>query len=166
KGVFYERYLLDDNVTALEGANGAGKTTVMIAAYVVLFPDLGRLRFTNVGETGATGGDRGLWGRLGEVGRPSYAAMLVNLGSEVVLLGVHLERKTEPSLQLTPFIARGLSSLTRLADVLLRQTETFDEIPTLSEIKTTVTDLGGTLQVFNSSKDYFAKLFDLGISPL
>ena len=66
KGVFFERYLLDRRVTALEGANGAGKTTVMIAAYVVLLPDLSRLRFTNVGETGATGGDRGIWGRLGE----------------------------------------------------------------------------------------------------
>lgn len=166
KGVFYERYLLDSNVTALEGANGAGKTTVMIAAYVVLFPDLNRLRFTNVGETGATGGDRGLWGRLGEVSRPSYAAIQVQLGDEVLLLGVHLERKTEPSLHLTPFLARGLSRHTRLADVLLRQSESFDEIPTLQEIKTTVADLGGQLQVFNSSKDYFAKLFDLGISPL
>jgi chromosome condensin MukBEF ATPase and DNA-binding subunit MukB len=28
KGVFYERYLLERYVTALEGANGAGKTTV------------------------------------------------------------------------------------------------------------------------------------------
>lgn len=166
KGVFYERYLLDRNVTALEGANGAGKTTVMIAAYVVLFPDLNRLRFTNVGESGATGGDRGLWGRLGEVGRPSYAAIQVQLGEEVVLLGVHLERKTEPSLHLTPFLARGLSSHTRLADVLLRQSETFDEIPTLQEIKATVTELGGTLQIFNSTKDYFSKLFELGISPL
>ncbi len=54
KGVFYERYLLDRHVTALEGANGAGKTTVMIAAYVVLLPDMSRLRFTNLGETGAT----------------------------------------------------------------------------------------------------------------
>jgi chromosome condensin MukBEF ATPase and DNA-binding subunit MukB len=50
KGVFYERYQLDRHVTALEGANGAGKTTVMIAAYVVLMPDLARLRFTTVGE--------------------------------------------------------------------------------------------------------------------
>ena len=53
KGIFYERYLLDRHVTALEGANGAGKTTVMIAAYVVLLPDMSRLRFTNLGETGA-----------------------------------------------------------------------------------------------------------------
>src|SRR5690606_40710009 len=75
KGVFYERYLIDPNVTALEGANGAGKTTVMIAAYVVLLPDMSRLRFTNLGETGATGGDKGIWGRLGEPGRPAYSAI-------------------------------------------------------------------------------------------
>src|SRR4051812_50208461 len=71
KGVFYERYLLDRHVTALEGANGAGKTTVMIAAYVVLMPDMSRLRFTNLGETGATGGGKGGWGRPGEPRRPS-----------------------------------------------------------------------------------------------
>jgi chromosome condensin MukBEF ATPase and DNA-binding subunit MukB len=75
KGVFYARYGLDRHVTALEGANGAGKTTVMIAAYVVLLPDMSRLRFTNLGETGATGGDKGIWGRLGESGRPSYAVV-------------------------------------------------------------------------------------------
>ena len=84
KGVFYERYLLDRHVTALEGANGAGKTTVMIAAYVVLLPDMTKLRFTNLGESGATGGDRGIWGRLGEAGRPSYAALGVDLGGERV----------------------------------------------------------------------------------
>lgn len=166
KGVFYERYLLDANVTALEGANGAGKTTVMIAAYVALFPDLSRLRFTNVGESGATGGDRGLWGRLGETGRPSYTALQVNLGKETVLMGVQLERKTEPSLSLTPFLIRGLSQHMRLADVFLRQSEAFDELPTLSDVKEKVADLGGSLQTFHSSKDYFAKLFDLGISPL
>src|ERR1044071_463863 len=94
KGVFYERYLLDRHVTALEGANGAGKTTVMIAAYVVLLPDLSRLRFTNLGETAATGGDRGLYGRLGQPGRPSYAAMELALGDGSHLVaGVSLVRR-------------------------------------------------------------------------
>src|SRR5581483_3276072 len=93
KGVFYERYLLDRHVTALEGANGAGKTTVMIAAYVVLLPDMSRLRFTNLGETSATGGDRGIWGRLGEEGRPSYAAMEIEIGARKIIAGVQLERK-------------------------------------------------------------------------
>src|ERR1700755_1344925 len=79
KGVFYERYLLDRHVTALEGANGAGKTTVMIAAYVVLLHDISKLRVTNLGETSAIGGDRGIWGRLGEAGRPSYAVLDLEL---------------------------------------------------------------------------------------
>ena len=86
KGVFYERYLIDRHVTALEGANGAGKTTVMIAAYVVLLPDMSRLRFTNLGETGATGGDKGIWGRLGEPGRPAYSAIDFALASDQRLI--------------------------------------------------------------------------------
>src|SRR5688572_30124744 len=93
KGVFYERYLLDRHVTVLEGSNGAGKTTVMIAAYVVLLPDMSRLRFTNLGESGATGADRGIWGRLGEPGRASYSAMEVALGDDRLVMGVRLERK-------------------------------------------------------------------------
>src|SRR5512143_3996076 len=89
KGVFYERYQLDRHVTVLEGANGAGKTTVMIAAYVVLLPDLSRLRFTNLGESAATGGDRGIHGRLCEPARPSYAVLELALPSgERLLAGV------------------------------------------------------------------------------
>src|SRR6187431_1641255 len=121
KGVFYERYLLDRHVTALEGANGAGKTTVMIAAYVALLPDMSRLRFTNLGETGATGGDKGIWGRLGEPGRPSYAAFDFMVpggpgdarappGWRRVVAGVHLERKGEPSVEPTTFIVTGLDA--------------------------------------------------------
>ena len=93
KGVFYERYLLDRHVTALEGANGAGKTTVMIAAYVVLMPDLAKLRFTTVGDGGASGGDRGVYGRLGEAGRPSYAVLELRASDgERLLAGVRLVR--------------------------------------------------------------------------
>src|SRR5918996_5730617 len=118
KGVFYDRYLLDRHVTALEGANGAGKTTVMIAAYVVLLPDMSRLRFTNLGETGATGGDKGIWGRLGEPGRPSYAAIDFALADRRRLVAVvHLDRKGEPSLEPTPLIVWGLANDVRLQDV-------------------------------------------------
>src|ERR1700712_425503 len=104
KGVFFERYLLDRHVTALEGANGAGKTTVMIAAYVVLLPDMSRLRFTNLGETAATGGDRGIWGRLGEPGRPAYAVLELDLAGERLLLGVRLTRGAEPTVEATAFL--------------------------------------------------------------
>jgi len=167
KGVFYERYLLDRQVTALEGANGAGKTTVMIAAYVVLLPDMSRLRFTNLGETGATGGDRGLWGRLGEPGRPAYAALDFALpGAGRLLAGVHLERKGEPSVEPTPFVVTGLADTVRLQDLLLVTQGDVDVVPELTELRENAARLGGRLQVFTSARDYFGVLFDHGVTPL
>jgi len=167
KGVFYERYLLDRNVTALEGANGAGKTTVMIAAYVVMLPDLGRLRFSNVGETTATGGDKGLYGRLGEPGKPSYAALELALGDGSSLIaGVRLVRKAEPQLELTPFLVTGLALEGHLQELLLTSRDGHDEVPELDELRAAVHRLGGTLIVCASTKEYFAELFDRGVTPL
>lgn len=167
KGVFYERYLLDRHVSALEGANAAGKTTVMIAAYVVLLPDMSRLRFTNLGETGATGGDKGIWGRLGEPGRPSYAAMDFALaGNQRLVAGVHLERKGEPSVEPTPFIVSGLGEHVRLQDLLLMAQGDAEVVPELHELRENAARCGGRLQVFPSARDYFAALFDQGVTPL
>jgi chromosome partition protein MukB len=167
KGVFYERYLIDRHVTALEGANGAGKTTVMIAAYVVLLPDMSRLRFTNLGETGATGGDKGIWGRLGEPGRPAYSAIDFALGSDQrVIAGVHLERKGEPSVEPTPFIISGLDAGVRLQDVLLLSQGDHEVVPELNELRENAARLGGRMQVFGTARDYFAALFDHGVTPL
>jgi chromosome partition protein MukB len=166
-GVFYERYLLDRHVTALEGANGAGKTTVMIAAYVVLLPDMSRLRFTNLGETGATGGDKGIWGRLGEPGRPSYAVLDFALaGRHRLVAGVHLERKGEPSVEPTPFIVDGLGGDIRLQDLLLVAQGDTEVVPELPELRENAARLGGRLQAFTSARDYFAALFDHGVTPL
>ena len=167
KGVFYERYLLDRHVTALEGANGAGKTTVMIAAYVILLPDMSRLRFTNLGETGATGGDKGIWGRLGEPGRPSYAVLDFALaGKHRLVAGVHLERKGEPSVEPTPFIVSGLGEDIRLQDLLLVAQGDTEVVPELPELRENAARLGGRLQVFTSARDYFGALFDHGVTPL
>jgi chromosome partition protein MukB len=167
KGVFYERYQLDRRVTALEGANGAGKTTVMIAAYIVLLPDMSRLRFTNLGETAAIGGDRGIWGRLGEPSRPSYAALELDLGDgRRVIAGVLLTRKAEPTLELTPFLIRDLKPHVRLQDLLLLTTAEEESVPELGELRVNVAAAQADLEVFASAKDYFAALFELGIGAL
>ncbi len=166
RGVFFERYLLDRHVTALEGANAAGKTTVLIAAYLVLLPDMSRLRFANVGEQGAGGGDRGVWGRLGETGRPSYAALEVRLADGARLLaGVHLERRGEPAVDATPFIATGLPDEVGLSEVLLERGE-LDAVPELTGLREHVARAGGRLSTFTTLKDYFAALFDHGVTPL
>jgi chromosome partition protein MukB len=167
KGVFFERYLLDRHVTALEGANGAGKTTVMIAAYVVLLPDMSRLRFTNLGETAATGGDRGVWGRLGEAGRPSYSALDFELADgRRLIAGVQLVRKAEPSVELNPFIVSDLDPGVRLSDLLLVSSAEHDEIPSLEQLAENVSKASAKLTVFQTSKEYFAALFEHGALPL
>ena len=167
KGVFYERYQLDRRVTALEGANGAGKTTVMIAAYIVLLPDMSRLRFTNLGETAAIGGDRGIWGRLGEPSRPSYAALELDLGDGLrVIAGVLLTRKAEPTLELTPFLISELQPGVRLQDLLLVVTAEEEAVPELAELRLNVAAAQAKIEVFGSAKDYFAALFELGIGAL
>jgi chromosome partition protein MukB len=167
KGVFYERYQLDRRVTALEGANGAGKTTVMIAAYIVLLPDMTRLRFTNLGETAAIGGDRGIWGRLGEPTRPSYAALELDLGEgKRVIAGVLLTRKAEPTLELTPFLISELTPGVRLQDLLLLVTAEEEAVPELAELRSNVAAARAHIDVFPSAKDYFAALFELGVGAL
>src|SRR3954466_10766910 len=138
KSVFYARYGLDRHVTALEGANGAGKTTVMIAAYVVLLPDMSKLRFTNLGESGAIGGDRGIWGRLGEPGRPSYTVLDLELDGERVLAGVRLVRTTEPTVEPTALPVTGLAPDVRLSDVLLARRLDGDHVPQLDELTAAV----------------------------
>lgn len=166
KGVFYERYLLDSNVTALEGANGAGKTTVMIAAYVVLLPDLSKLRFSNVGESGGGAGDRGLRGRLGDPARPSYAALEYECADgERFVAGVHLAQRGA-DLVLTPFSFSGVSLDGSLKDLLLVTTAEHDEVPELAQVKERATQLGGTLAAYPSAKEYFAALFERGVFPL
>ncbi len=167
KGVFFERYLLDRHVTALEGANGAGKTTVMIAAYVVLLPDMSRLRFTNLGESAATGGDRGVFGRLGDGGGPAYSAIDFELPDGTRLIaGVKLERKAEPSVELTPFVISDLDASRRISDLLLISHEEHDEVPNLEQVAASVTRAGARLTVFPSAKEYFAALFERGVTPL
>src|SRR5688572_10017884 len=165
RGVFFERYLLDRHVTALEGANGAGKTTVMIAAYVVLLPDLTRLKFTKLGETGATGGDKGIYGRLGEPG-PSYAALEIEVEGQRLCAGVYLERKAAPALSLTPFIISRLPADAPTHRIFLRESESHEHIATMEDIAQAVSAMQAEIEVFASSKDYFSSLFERGISPL
>ncbi len=167
RGVFYERYLLDRHVTALEGANGAGKTTVMIAAYVALLPDLTRLRFTNVGESGATGGDRGIWGRLGEPARPAYTVLDLELaGGQRLIAGVRLRRLSEPSVEATTWLIRGLAPDVPLSELLLLRSDELDHVAELDEIKQAARRHGGALEQFRSTKEYFAALFEAGVTPL
>src|SRR5690606_23244349 len=135
--------------------------------YVVLLPDMSRLRFTNLGETGATGGDKGIWGRLGESGRPSYAVVEFALPDQRRLVaGVHLERKGEPSVEPTPFIVSRLQADVRLQDLLLVKEGENEAVPELQLRREYAVRIGGRLQSYTSARGYFTALFDQGVTPL
>ena len=80
RGMFFQSFELDEGMTILEGANGTGKTTIMIAAYVCLMPDLNYLNFQNVTTvTARKDEDKGLFGRLGQ-GDPVYSILDIEIG--------------------------------------------------------------------------------------
>ena len=165
RGVFYERYLLDPGVTALEGANGAGKTTVMVAAYIVLLPDKRFLHFEPLAEGGVKADDRGIWGRLGT--GDAYSAIDFGLGSgERLLAGVRLERRGRDNGELHPFLVRGLPADVPLQSILLERVDDRDEVPAPDRLAHLAAIAGGRLTWCDSAGDYLRELFDAGVAPM
>lgn len=166
QGIFYERLLFDRAVTALEGPNGAGKTTVMVAVYIALFPELGKLRFTNLGEHDARSGDRGIYGRLANSPWPAFSVLDLRVGrDERILAGVKITRKTEPSVELEPFIVTGLAASVRLRDVLLDDSTGADRLIDRPVLNTRVALAGGEI-TWCTAVQYFRELFERGVMPL
>jgi len=166
KGLVYEEIELDEGVTALEGENGSGKTTLMIGAYTVLLPDLTYLRFTNVGETGSSGGDAGIWGRLGVEG-PSYAWLDLALPRKRVVAGVHLHRRTRPKLEVSPYILDDVPAEVPLERLVMQRHDGEIEVPDPATIPTLALSAGANPTAFGGDKKgYFKRLFELGLTPL
>ncbi|MBK1700141.1 chromosome partition protein MukB [Thiococcus pfennigii] len=167
KGIFFQPFELHEAVTALEGENGAGKTTVMIGAFVALLPDLQRLAFRNVGEATAAGdGDRGIYGRLGEKG-PSYSLLDLRAadGSRVVA-GVCLLRGAPPRIELQRFLAEGLPWEADLEGLVLVRDETSERIPEIADLRQAFARAGAGLTSYDSAGRYCGRLHELGILPM
>lgn len=163
KGVFFQEYELDRTVTALEGVNAAGKTTVMVAVFTALFPDQRWLDFVNVTVLSRTTQDRGIYGRLGRPG-PSWSVLDVRSGSgERWLVGVHLQRGVDRNVDLQPFIVSGVPSEDSLSDLLLMSDENEQaQVPDPSELDTHLGRRGLGLQ-FLDPQAYFEELFQVGV---
>ncbi|MCB9746184.1 MAG: chromosome partition protein MukB [Alphaproteobacteria bacterium] len=167
KGIVYEHLALDAGVTALEGENGAGKTTVMIAAYCVLLPDLTFLRFTNVGEGGSGDGGRGIHGRLGRAG-PSYSWLDIRTPQQRVVAGVHLARMASKRLEVEPILMEDVPEDLPLIDLVMRPGDEGGHlVPDPTDLKALAFEAGADIKLFGGDKKgYFSRLFELGITPL
>ena len=169
RGMFFQPFELDKGMTILEGANGTGKTTIMIAAYVCLMPDLNFLNFQNVtAATSRKEEDKGLYGRLGQ-GEPVYTILdIVTADNRRHLAGVQLIKKTYPQVALKHFAIHNLPPEVDVEQILLKHLTNSkqQEIPDLEEIGRQCREHGSELINFRHAKDYFKFLFDAGITPI
>lgn len=174
KGMFFQSFDIDPSMTILEGANGTGKTTIMIAVYTCLMPDLNYLNFQNVTTvSGRKNEDKGLYGRIGQDDKSSEEPIfsildIITAKGNRVLIGVQFIKKTYPQVVLKHF---AISNLAHDADVeqLLVNTNietNQQEILEFDEIRDNCQQLNCDLVTFRHAKDYFRFLFDNEISPL
>src|SRR6266516_3734623 len=84
---------LDANVTILEGGNGSGKTSIMLAALATLMPDKKQLRNRKVSaEKHAV---EAIFHRLQPDEPISYAVFCLKKKKGLLLAGVHITKHTE-----------------------------------------------------------------------
>ena len=174
KGMFFQPFDIDSGMTILEGANGTGKTTIMIAIYTCLIPDLNFLNFQNVTTVSSRRNeDKGLYGRIGQDEHnreePIFSVLdIVTSANERHLVGVQLIKKTYPQVSLKHFAVSNLSPDVDIEKLLLRHNlETNQqEIPELDEIGEACKKVGGELVNFRHAKDYFQFMFEKDISPI
>jgi chromosome partition protein MukB len=167
KGLFFQPFELHEAVTALEGENGAGKTTVMIAAFVALLPDPQRLSFRNIGEGEGSGdGDRGIYGRLGDKG-PSYSLLDLRTGDGArVVAGVCLLRGASPHIEFKRFVVEGLSVDQDLEALVLLRDGDNERIPDLVELREAFAQTGASMRLYETAGRYCGHLHELGILPM
>lgn len=53
----------------------------------------------------------------------------------------------------------------RLQDILLLTQGELDQVPEHDELRDAVARYGGRIEWFSSAREYFSKLFDLGVTP-
>ena len=173
RGLFYQEIDLDTTITSLTGQNGAGKTTVMAAAYVALLPDQMLLDFRNQAGSGVSSKKQGLYGRFG-AGQVSYSVLeLVGQHSERIIAGVQIRKKTEPEFELIPFTVTGLSSHVELDQLFIQSENGIDSIidsgspQGMHDLEEQVKVLGGKIRTFRGRVgEYMSLLYELGMTPL
>ncbi|MHC1698991.1 MAG: hypothetical protein AB9919_13215 [Geobacteraceae bacterium] len=167
RGIPFQIVEMDRLITALEGNNGAGKTTILAAFYVSLLPDASLVKIPNVGETEGFGKESGIHGKLGETG-PAYSILeLVNPLNERILAGVQLNTRTEPDVDMrNTFVVTNVPASVPLERILIFENDDHTYIPEISQIEQSVGIYGGDMHKFDTIAKYGAKLFELGVLPV
>ena len=164
-GFFFQRFEMDETVTALEGENGAGKTNGHDRGLCGASSRSAVAAVSKCLRRGRSQGDRGLFGRLGARG---VAYTILELGvqdGKRMLAGVMVRKKTPPSLELTPFIVEGLPADVSFATDAFNPGKRLERCQ-LHELSRRLGQSGASFKVCDSVGQYTASLFELGITPM
>jgi chromosome partition protein MukB len=169
RGIPFQVIEMDRRLTALEGENGAGKTTCMTAAYILLMPDINKMRVINVGaDEEESRKNTSLHGKLGSSGACYSVFEIINPRGERCLVGAMMVPKAAQQVEVKHlFIVEKLPENVPLEDVLLVRNGQKDSIPTdASIIKEQAIISGGEARLFATIHEYGKALFESGILPM
>lgn len=167
RGIPFQIINMDKLLTALEGKNGAGKTTVLTAFYIAQLPDLSLVKIPNIGDSDGYKKEKGLHGKLGETG-PVYSILeFITQKNERVFAGVQLFARTAPNVEIGKmFVICNIPHPVQIEQILTFELEDKVYVPEVNQIEQRVAIYGGEMFSFTKIGDYGSRLFDLGILPL
>jgi chromosome partition protein MukB len=168
RGIPFQILDMHKYLTALEGRNGAGKTTVMTAFYIAIMPFLSLVKVLNVGDTDGSGGkDKGLHGKLGKAGDSYTILEFVNPRGVRIIAGVILTPKAAPCVEISKlFIIEKLPDSVPLESILIHQQGAISTPADLPTIQQQVALHGGETTICKSASQYGDELFKQGILPI
>ena len=167
RGIPFQVIEMDPHLTALEGKNGAGKTTVMSAFYLALMPDVSLVKILNVGDNEDSGRESCLHGKLGETGECYTILELHNAKGDRIIAGVQLLPKTAPIVEVgTMFVIKNLPNSVPIERVLIVEQGSQSVISNISSIQNQVGVCGGSIETFKTASKYGDELFKQGILPI
>lgn len=168
RGIQFQILDMDRRLTALEGENGAGKTTCMTAAYLLLMPNISLLGTSNVEDSGDGKKRTGLHGKLGESGACYSVFEIINPRGERCLAGAMLHPLPSQGVEIKKlFVAEGLPAHVPLESILLLRKEGREVIPVdASAIVEQAVLYGAKANTYTSVADYGTRLYELGILPI
>lgn len=167
RGIPFQIIEMDPHLTALEGKNGAGKTTVMSAFYLAVMPDVSLVKILNVGDNEDSGRESCLHGKLGETGECYTILELHNAKGDRIIAGVQLLPKTAPIVEVgTMFIIKNLPNSVPIERVLIVEQGSQSIISNIPSIQNQVGVYGGSIETFKTASKYGDELFKQGILPI
>ncbi len=153
----------DKLLTILEGPNGVGKSSIMMAVYILLMPDQSTFRFRD--QQGSQTGISEIVGRINKHG-PVYCAMtLVSSTNERTIIGLHLAPRGEAKIDISPFVINKVPAAVTAGGLFITHGKEGGIVRELSEVAAAA-EMAGAEFKKHKVGDYLKELCALGVHAI